>query len=137
MRRNVAMQPQLPSMSISRHCAKTSGTLAITMKAYFKPEEGLAANLGAALGGVLLDRTVDAMVTPQSLAWIVRGYPPAADQQSPPPSPNSKPTVTMGYEDFSTFAVNFKLPVSTETFALVLSREGLSWKLTGLRLPLP
>jgi hypothetical protein len=111
------------------------GTLAAKMNAYFKPGEGLAANLGAAFGGVLLDRTIDAMVTPESLTWIVRGLPPSAGQESHAPPSASDPVVTMNYEDLSTFVVNFEHPSSTEAFGLVLSREGLSWKLTGVRLP--
>jgi hypothetical protein len=110
-------------------------SLASKANEYFKPQQGLAADLGAAFGGMLVDRMVDAMVTPESLAWLVLGYQRSPGRSSEPPPSTSEPTATMAYEGFSTFVVHFEHPAITQTFALVLEREGLSWKLTGVRLP--
>jgi len=111
------------------------GELSAKMKEYMQGNDGLAAGLGAAFAGAFIDRIIDAMITPESVALIVQGNKPSpapAGHQAPSAT---EPTVTMGYEGFSSFVVDFAQPGDPAPFGIVLSRDGLGWKLTGVRLP--
>ena len=117
-------------------------------------EKSLFGALGAALAGVFVDPLVDAFVTPESLAMILKAEmpkpaPPPARQPppsapappasppsapappaSPPPPESATPTESkreqsMSYESFDRFVVSVKKKGSTDQpFSLVFTREG-------------
>ena len=128
-------------------------------------EKSLFGALGAALAGAFVDPLVDAFVTPESLAMILKAEmpKPAPPARQPPPSapapPASPPSApappassppesatpteskreqSMSYESFDRFVVSVKKKGSTDQpFSLVFTREGwFSWKLSALRMPL-
>ena len=118
-------------------------------------EKSLFGALGAALAGVFVDPLVDAFVTPESLAMILKAEmpKPAPPARQPPPSApappassppesatptESKREQSMSYESFDRFVVSVKKKGSTDQpFSLVFTREGwFSWKLSALRMPL-
>lgn len=101
------------------------------------------AALGAAFAMALVGPIVDAMITPEALAMMMKGEKPSIEKGKPtatPASAASEPEVEtlMGYENFDQFVVSAKRRgASDEPVALVFQREGLmSWKLTSIRLPL-
>lgn len=99
--------------------------------------------IGAALATVLINPMIDALVTPESLAMMMKGDKPVIDKGSPEKekasSTNQDTDVHMGYESFDRFVVSVKKKGATEEpTAFVFYREGLlSWKLSALRLPNP
>lgn len=99
------------------------------------------AGLGAALAAAFISPLIDALVTPESLAMIMKGDKPEMDKGkgAPRKSPSDVET-SMAYEGVNSFVVTIrkKNDPNGETVGLVLNREGLlsSWKLTAIRLPL-
>lgn len=107
---------------------------------------------GAALAMAIALPMIDALVTPDSLAKLLRGeiprsFPPQASASSSSPLFPSNPATVMSYESFNRFVITTPLQTGTGPSAgdddalpaihLVLSREGLwTWKLTDIRLPL-
>lgn len=96
-----------------------------------------AGAFGAALAGALLGPMVDALITPESLARLMQGLPPARAATglgAEPPERISLHT-QMGYESPNRFV--FAIGREGETpVELVLHRDGLiAWKLAELRLP--
>lgn len=107
-----------------------------------KDQNPLAA-LGAVFAMALVGPMVDAMVTPEALAIMMKGEKPAIEKDKPaatPTSATSDPEVEtlMRYENFDQFVVSIKKKsTSDEPIELVFQREGfVSWKLTAIRLPL-
>jgi hypothetical protein len=105
------------------------------------------AGLGAAFAMALVGPMVDAMVTPEGLAVMMKGEKPALDASKPmavsakaPSSASSEPDTetTMRYETFDQFVVTIKRKGTTDDpVGLVFQRDGLiSWKLSAIRLPL-
>ncbi|MFA7239599.1 MAG: DUF2939 domain-containing protein [Sulfuricellaceae bacterium] len=104
-------------------------------------ESKLLGVLGAALADAVVNPTIDALITPESLAMIMRGDKPQPANNATKNTTQSKPSETetsMAYESFDRFVVTIKKKGATgEPFGLVFNREGLfSWKLSALRLPL-
>jgi len=94
--------------------------------------------LGAAFAKAIIDKMVDALVTPEAIAAMMRGEKPSPDK-SPDVKIDTKnedtPNISMGYESFSRFVVrasNKKQP--GEEIGLVFARKGMSWKLSAVRL---
>jgi hypothetical protein len=108
------------------------------------------AALGAAFAAVLIGPMIDAFVTPESLAMMMKGEKLALPQERRPASTTRATTGTssaasdseaetiMSYESFDRFVVTVRKRGSPdEPVALVFTRDGLfSWKLSALRLPL-
>lgn len=106
--------------------------------------------LGAAMAAAFINPMIDALVTPESLAMMMKGEKPKpANNSTQSPSPASSEVVasessesnddtSMSYENFDRFVVTVKKKGSTEEpFGLVFNRDGLfSWKLSALRLPI-
>jgi hypothetical protein len=96
--------------------------------------------VGAALSGFLLNPVVDAVVTPEGVTGLLLGQRillnptegQGADQSQKPPDVDVKPR----YESFDRFVVGVK-PKGEDLppVDIILHREGLGWKVTGLRLP--
>ncbi|MFY7864582.1 DUF2939 domain-containing protein [Roseateles sp.] len=102
-----------------------------------------ASLMGAAVAGALLGPMVDALITPDSLARLLRGQKPAqallkpqgADKSDAEPSKRLE--TQMRYEGLNRFVFSVRQAGEDEDpIDLVLSRQGLfSWRLTELRLP--
>lgn len=98
-----------------------------------------AAALGAALASALINPMVEAMITPDSLAAMIRnGVPPSGDATGNVEAAESRTETTRGYEGFNRFVVKVRqLDSSREPVVFVFHREGfVSWKLSAMRLPL-
>lgn len=108
-----------------------------------KQEQNPFAALGAALAMALIGPMVEAMITPESLAMMMKGEKPSLEKSkstSSTASATSEPETetSMSYENFDQFVVSTrKKSTSDDPVALVFQREGLfSWKLSAIRLPL-
>lgn len=105
--------------------------------------------LGSAMVETIVNPMVDALITPENLAQIMRTPESAGKTTDTPPTsappkndqpsnerPNTVET-TMGYTGFNEFVVHLKRHNTDKEIRLILKREGLiQWKLAGLRLPL-
>jgi len=100
-------------------------------------EDNPLAALGAAMGAALIAPMIDAIVTPESLAMIMKGDKPQPGKNSTPSEPAETDIDTsMSYESFDRFVVTVKKKGTTEEpLSLVFHRDGIfSWKLSALRL---
>jgi Protein of unknown function (DUF2939) len=95
--------------------------------------------IGAALGSALADPILDRMVTPEGVMGLLEGRRLQAGADGGDRSLSKQAAqvdVNSRYESFNEFVVSVKpkgedvLPVD-----VVLSRAGLGWKITGVRLP--
>ena len=106
--------------------------------------------LGAAIASAFINPMIDAFVTPEGLAMIVRGSIPdrkrskrSSENKSEDSSEkksshkDSGTEASMHYENFNSFVVAFKEKGSTEDQVhLVYKRHGfISWKLSAMKLP--
>ncbi len=96
-----------------------------------------------ALAGLLvaafINPMIDALVTPESLAMMMRGEKPQLNMNTAQSKPSESDSDTsMSYESFDRFVVTFKKKGSAdEAMGLVFNRDGMfSWKLSALRLPM-
>ena len=104
-------------------------------------EDNPFAALGAAFGSLMIDRVVDAFVTPAGIARMMEG-----DVPEPSPSSDDEPRrdnerepfseASMAYEGFSKFAVTVHDEETDDDIRFILRRHGLGWKLTEIWLPL-
>ncbi|MDO8635069.1 MAG: DUF2939 domain-containing protein, partial [Dehalococcoidia bacterium] len=100
------------------------------------------AGLGLAFGPILVNAMVDAYITPEGLASMMKGEnPPGFAGGVPTPNPHiagSWAETKMAYESFDRFLVTISSNLSPNNRVdLVLRRNGpFSWKLVTLRLPL-
>jgi hypothetical protein len=119
-----------------RESLKTEVTAQLTTSTALAGNPLLA--LGAALVGSLAGPAIDGWVTPESLAWLLRGQRPPLGGASTG-GPTTDLDASMGYSSFSTFVVDVKPKGAlTRPFQLVLTRNGLtSWKLTAVHLSSP
>ncbi|PTU67007.1 MULTISPECIES: DUF2939 domain-containing protein [Chromobacterium] len=114
-----------------------------------KDKNPLAA-MGAAIADAVVAPVVDAMVTPESLALMMRGIKPkpglpqgGADEPAAggggaaSTEPRAGVDTAMGYEDIDRFVVTVKQKDKAEqSLGLVFKRDGwLGWKLSAVRLP--
>ena len=91
----------------------------------------------------MMDRVVDAMVTPEMVRAMLQG------QRPQPPSrgkvsrevgsaPQAETDTHMGYEAHDRFVVTMRNRTQPEDeFSMVWRRSGLTWKLSALRMPAP
>jgi len=98
------------------------------------------AALGAAFAGVMVDKMVDAFVTPAGITQLMAGEKPKpGTSQSEDGSGNSSrkalANASMSYESLDKFVVRIKGNDGGEG-KFVLRRRGLGWKLTDIMVPL-
>lgn len=98
------------------------------------------AGLGALLGPALISGAVDALVTPQAIALMVRtGEAPKAGDavERAPDADEPEPKRTLGYRDLNTFAIGFEdVERKERSITLLMKRRGLfGWKLEAVDLP--
>lgn len=97
--------------------------------------------LGSVMSGFVLDPVVDQLVTPSGVAALLEGQQLQLGKrdgqaQFTQGDSSSTPDVKAGYESFNQFAVSVKPKVDdVEPVTLLLSRDGLGWKVSGVRLP--
>jgi hypothetical protein len=115
---------------------------AMLMKEMSKSEmkDNPFAALGAALGGVVIDKMVEAYVTPAGITRLMAGEDPKPTEGKPPSDAStrvaSKFGAKMSYESLNKFVVRVKGDGGAEG-KFVLCRRGISWKLTEIIVPLP
>jgi hypothetical protein len=102
-----------------------------------KLKENPFAVLGAAFAGVMIDKALDAYVTPAGITQLMAGNKldeksdkVADDNFSNDPFQNS----SMAYESTRKFVINVK-DEAGESVKFVLRRNGMDWKLTEIILP--
>lgn len=104
-----------------------------------KENDGNPFASGTALAALFINPMIDALITPESLANLMRGdNPQRAPKTEQAKSPNSDTVTSMSYESFDRFVVTVKkVDTTEEPISLVFDRSGMfSWKLSALRLPL-
>lgn len=104
------------------------------------------AAFGAALAGAMVDKMVDAYVTPAGITQMMKGEKPvggkarenvSAETTGSGHQADKKPfdNASMTYEGLSKFVVEVK-DGSKEPVRFILRRDGISWKLSEIGLPL-
>lgn len=94
---------------------------------------GLMGALGGALAGALVSPLVDAAVTPTGISALTEGRDPR-DGDRGEDEPREKRRVKKGYEGLNRWVVSFRdAENGGEQHALILRRDGLGWKLSGVR----
>ncbi|HEX6371991.1 MAG TPA: DUF2939 domain-containing protein [Longimicrobium sp.] len=100
---------------------------------------GVFAAMGAAVTGVIVEPVVNAAVTPQGISLLMKGQRPADnDDDEPGDDENWRDDVKIqrGWEGADKFVVRYSDRASgDERIALVMRREGLRWRLSGVRFP--
>jgi len=115
-----------------RENLKGSLSAAMTQRSERQSSAGVSA-FGALLAGAIVEPMVDAMVTPEAVAKMMRGQKPTQNGAAALPT---ELATDMGYEDLSTFVVTTKRPEQPDGVSAVFTRDGLSWKLSAVRLPI-
>lgn len=91
------------------------------------------AAIGGALAGMVTGPIVDAAVTPAGIAALTRGNDPREDDGDEGKE-ESRMERDRRYEGLNRFAVRYLDPeTGAEQIALILRRDGLTWKLAGVR----
>lgn len=97
---------------------------------------GILSQIAGGIAGTVIDATVDTFVTPAGLNRLLAGASlaassaPSAGSDSPPNQlENAKGT----FESLDTFSV--AVPAASTTIIIELSRNGLDWQVTNIRLP--
>jgi hypothetical protein len=94
---------------------------------------------GGALAESMASSIVDAMVTPEGVMKMMGGEKPtstAAMGTAPQvPVQPSAPSLSMGYASLDTFLVDASRAEGTSPLRLIFTRQGLTWKLSGVRFP--
>lgn len=98
--------------------------------------------LGTAFAGLLVDKMVDVYVTPTGMQKLMSGQFPQLPHSSSTPddakstdSADSKPDVQMSYQSLNSFVVT-STSAQGHPIQAVLTRQGLTWKVTNIVLPL-
>jgi hypothetical protein len=111
----------------------------VVLKQTAKQNNPILNLIGAALGSALADPILDRMVTPEGVMALLEGRRLQAGADGGDQSLSEKAAqvdVNPRYESFNRFVVSVK-PKGEDVppVDIVLSREGLGWKITGVRLP--
>jgi hypothetical protein len=96
--------------------------------------------MGAAFAGVMIDKMVDAYVTPAGITQLMAGEKPqprAEQGDSGAGKTERRPLsdASMSYESFDKFVVKVNVEDGGES-KFVLRRRGIGWKLTDIVIPL-
>lgn len=96
------------------------------------------AAIGVALAGLMVDKMVDAYVTPAGITHLMAGEKPSPSVETRPSDGTERKPLSdasMSYESFDKFAVKVKNNGGGEA-KFILSRRGIGWKLTEIMIPL-
>ena len=99
------------------------------------------AALGAAFGGMMVEKMVDAYITPSSITALMKGEKldtkktgNGSKELQTKPKPFGD--VSMSYESFSKFSITMRDGESNDEAKFILRRRGIGWKLTEILLPI-
>jgi hypothetical protein len=111
----------------------------VVLKETAKQNNPILNLIGAALGKVMVNPVIDSMVTPEGVMALLEGQRLQSGGNDGTQSLSKKAAdvdVNARYESFNQFVVGVK-PKGEDVppVDVVLSREGLGWKITGVRLP--
>ena len=95
-------------------------------------DDPLAAALGGAAGRALTDHAVDATVTPEGIARLMRGE---ANPDGAVAQRMENVEASAGYRSLNRFAVVLTDAASGNEVELIFERRGLGWKVTEIQLP--
>lgn len=100
------------------------------------------AALGAAVTGVIVEPAVNAAVTPQGISLLMKGRAPTdnQDDEDAGEEKNWRDEVKIGrrYEAADKFVVQYRdKATGDDQISLVMRRDGLRWRLAGVRFPAP
>ena len=118
---------------------KASFSAKMMTEAAKAPSDEPFAAAGSALAMAMIGPMIDAMVTPQAVAMMMKSEKPSpanlAEQSS---DSKREPNVSASYEGLNTFAVTVSEPDDqTSSFKLIFKRHGFfNWKLTSAELPM-
>ena len=104
--------------------------------------DGFAA-LGAMLASTMVDKMVDAFVTPEGMTLMLQGKNLKESQQSNAPTEESeakqekqKPEYSSGYTSINDFEVLIKDQDKAKEVKVHMVRDGLSWKINKIAVPM-
>lgn len=115
-----------------------------------RENEGSFVALGAMLASSMVDKMVDLMVTPQGISLLLQGKKfkegLSFQGESAKQSQNNaltthqngaeKVTYHSRYQSWNQFSVEIDDPKTQSSVNLILNREGLSWRVTEIMLPI-
>ena len=99
---------------------------------------GVFAAIGAAAAGFVVGPVVDAAVTPQGIGLLMKGRSPGDDETDSANDEDWRDDVkiTRRWEASDRFVVRYSDRTSgDDRIALVMRRDGLEWRLSGIRFP--
>lgn len=114
----------------------------VMMKEMGKEETDGFAALGAMLASTMVDKMVDALVTPEGMTVLLQGKNLKSSQPSntgsePEIKPEEQqPDYKAGYTSMNDFEVVIEEPNKTKAVKVKMVRDGLSWKINKIVVPL-
>jgi hypothetical protein len=105
-------------------------------------EQSRLANLGQKLASTLLDKMVDSMVTPEGMTMVLQGrglkevYQAKVTQETAEVKQQHKPQYKAGYTSWQNFEVQIQAPEYSKVVKINMVRDGLSWKVNKVGIPL-
>ncbi|HEX2211151.1 MAG TPA: DUF2939 domain-containing protein [Longimicrobium sp.] len=99
---------------------------------------GPFAALGSAVTGMIVEPVVNAAVTPEGISLLMKGRSPGGDDDSAENDENwrERTKITRRWEASDRFVVRYSDRESgNEQIALIMRRDGLNWRLSGVRFP--
>lgn len=97
--------------------------------------------LGAMLATAMIDKAVDGIVTPDGVAMMVQGQKPdlngdAVEQTDVEQAGEKKLDYKTNYITYKSFKVSLSNPDYEDNLDIIMRRDGLSWKVHRINLPL-
>lgn len=115
---------------------------AMMMKEVQKQENDGFAALGAMLASAMVDKMIDAVVTPEGMTLMLQGkdlkqsISGSANESAESKQDEHQPDYETSYTSFNDFQVVIKDPNKSKEVKVLMVRDGLSWKIHKLAIPL-
>jgi len=103
--------------------------------------DGFAA-LGAMLASTMVDKMIDGLVTPEGMTLMLKGKSlkdaeqSSQDAQTAETQEEPKPEYEAGYTSMSDFEVVIKKQDQSKEVKVLMVRDGLSWKIHKIAVPM-
>ena len=100
------------------------------------------AGLGQKLASTLLDKMIDHVVTPEGMTLVLQGqglkevYQSKVTQETAEVKQQHKPQYKAGYTSWQNFEVQIQAPEYSRGVKINMVRDGLSWKVNQVSIPL-